>query len=94
MLSLSNLSGGGGGGGIRLNEERSSVSPKRFNTVKKFYKFIFTLFEIVLHVLKFSFVFIRCHGSHFFQLVTELRNKQSHLDSMILARLHSNLVGG
>ena len=60
------------------------------DTVKKFYKFIFTLFKIVLHVLKFSFVLIRCHGNYFFQLVNELRNEQSHLDSMILA----NLVGG
>ena len=28
------------------------------------------------------------------KLVTESRNEQSHLDSMILARLHSNLLGG
>ena len=56
-------------------------------TLKKFYKSIFPLFKIVLHVLKFSFVFIHCHGRYFFQLVNELRNEQNHLDSMILANL-------
>ena len=56
-------------------------------TLNKFYKSIFPLFKIVLYVLKFSFVFIHCHGNYFFQLVDELRNEQSHLDSMILANL-------
>ena len=61
------------------------------DTVKKFYKFLFTLFKIVLHVLKLSFVVKRCHCNYsFFQLVNELRNEQSHLDFMILV----NLVGG
>ena len=47
-----------------MNDERSLIFPKRFqDTIKKFYKF-----KIVLHVLKFSFVFIRCHDKHFFNL--------------------------
>ena len=55
--------------------------------LKKFYKSIFPLFKIVFHVFKFSFVFIHYHGNYFFQLVSELRNEQSYLDSMILANL-------
>ena len=60
------------------------------DTVKKFYKFIFTLFKIVLLVLKFSLSSYVAMAAIFFQLVNELRNEQSHMDSMILA----NFVGG
>ena len=91
-LTLSDL----GGRGWNPPEQGTflNISQTVQGTVKKFYKFIFTLFEIVLHVLKFSFVFICCYGNHFFQVVTDSRNEQSHLDSTILARLHSNLVRG
>ena len=80
----------GGGGNLPERGTFLNISLMVQDTVKKFYRFIFTLFKIVLHALKFSFVFICCHGNYFFQLVNELRNEQSHLDSMILA----NLVGG
>ena len=54
-------------------------------TLKKFYKSIFPLFKIVLHVLKFSlFSYL---AMVIFQLVNELRNEQNHLESMILANL-------
>ena len=56
-------------------------------TLKKFYKSIFPLFKIVLHVLKFSFCLHTLPWELFFQLVNELRNEQSHLDSVILANL-------
>ena len=45
-----------------------NISQTAQDTVKKFYEFIFTFLKIVLHVLKFSFVFIRCHGNHFLNL--------------------------
>ena len=61
---------------------------------RNFISLFFTSFRIVLHVLKFSFVSICCHGNQVFQLVIESRNEQSPLDpnGMILARLHSDLV--
>ena len=55
--------------------------------VKKFYKFIFQLFKIFLHVLKFFFCLHMLPWQLLFQLVNKLRNEQSHLDSMILSNL-------
>ena len=50
-------------------------------------QYCFACFEIFffLHMLPWQ---------PFFQLVTESRNEQNHLDSLFLARLHSHLVRG
>ena len=78
----------GGGVGIRLNEELSLISQDTAHKncskyCKDMLQVYFYIFKIVLYVLKFSFVFIRCHGNYFFNLSLNREDKQSHLDSMI-----------
>ena len=79
------------GGGIHLNKECSLIFPNSSRYCKEILQIYFCIIrDCVACLLLSSYVAM----ATIFQLVTESRNEQSHLDSMILARFHSNLVGG
>ena len=82
--NLSNL------GGIRLNEELSTNLLNGSRYCKEILQVYFYIIQDYFACFKILFCLHTLPWQLFFQIVNELRNEQSHLDSIILA----NLVGG